>query len=95
MLIVVSGIAFAYQQNKKPKIPQTFDELIQLSDEEIENFDIARMNLLCAKGLPGSENLDIEACLQKFNQWAEYARMRESQDFPGIFFRNREYYKGC
>ena len=92
-LIVAGGIAFAYQQNRKPKIPQTFEELIQLSDEEIENFDIARMNLLCAKGLPGSVDLDVEQCLEKLDQWAIYVRQKETQDYPGIFLRNRAYYK--
>lgn len=92
-LIAVGGIAFAYQQNRKSKIPQTFEELIQLSDEEIEKFDIARMNLLCAKGLPGSEDLDIEQCLQKLDHWAEYVRKKETQDYPGIFLRNQTYYK--
>lgn len=92
-LIVAGGIAFAYQQIRTPKIPQTFEELIQLSDEEIENFDIARMNLLCAKGLPGSEDLDIEQCLQRLDHWAEYVRQKEAQDYPGIFLRNRAYYK--
>lgn len=92
-LIVISGIAFTYQKNRTLKIPQTFEELIQLSDEEIENFDIGRMNLLCAKGLPGSEDLDIEHCLQKLDQWAKYVRQKEAQDYPGIFLRNRAYYK--
>ncbi len=92
-VITVGGISYGYHQNKKPKVPQSFEELIQLSDEEIENFDIARMNLLCAKGLPGSEDLDIEQCIDKLNCWANYVRLKESQDYPGIFFRNREYYK--
>jgi hypothetical protein len=92
ILIAVGGITFAYQQIRKPKIPKTFEELIQLSDEEIENFDIARMNLLCAKGLPGSEDLDIEQCLQKIDQWAQHIRIREQQSLPA-FFKYREKYK--
>lgn len=92
MLIVMGGIAFAYQQNKTPKIPLTFEELIQLSDEEIENFDIGRMNLLCAKGLPGSEDLDIEDCIQKLDQWAEHIKYREQQSLPA-YFKYREKYK--
>ncbi len=92
MLIAVGGIAFAYQQSREPKIPQTFEELIQLSDEEIENFDIGRMNLLCAKGLPGSEDLDIESCIQKLDQWAQHVKMKEQQSLPA-FFKYREKYQ--
>ncbi|MBC8205871.1 MAG: hypothetical protein ISR85_01370 [Kiritimatiellales bacterium] len=91
-LTIVGGIAFAYQKNKTPQIPQTFEELIQLSDEEIENFDIARMNLLCAKGLPGSEDLDIEQCLLKLDQWAQHVKLREQQSLP-VFFKYKEKYK--
>lgn len=91
-LIVAGGVAFTYQENRKPKIPQTFEELIQLSDEEIENFDIARMNLLCAKGLPGSEDLDIEACIQQLDQWAQHVKLREQQSLPA-FFKYREKYQ--
>ncbi len=92
MLIVVGGIAFANQKNRSPKIPQTFEELIKLSDEEIENFDVARMNLLCAQGLPGSEDLDIDACLQKLDQWAQHIKLREQQSLPA-FFKYREKYQ--
>ena len=91
-LIIVGGITFAHQKNKIPKTPQTFEELIQLSDEEIENFDIGRMNLLCAKGLPGSEDLDIEACIQKLDQWAQHIKLREQQCLPA-FFKYREKYQ--
>lgn len=92
ILIAVGGIALAYQQTRKPKIPKTFEELIQLSEDEIENFDIARMNLLCAKGLPGSEDLEIETCIQKLDQWAEHIKYREQQSLPA-FFKYREKYQ--
>lgn len=92
VLIALGGIAFAYQKNKIPKIPESFEELIILSDEEIENFDIARMNLLCAKGLPGSEDLDIEACIQKLDRWADHIKYREQQSLPA-FFKYREKYQ--
>lgn len=92
MLIAVGGIAFAYQYSKQPKVPQTFEELIQLSDEEIEDFDVARMNLLCARGLPGSEDLDIEACIQKLDLWAEHVKNREQQSLPA-FLKYREKYR--
>jgi hypothetical protein len=32
--------------------------------------DIAEMNLLCATGLPGAENLDVKHCLAVLDQWA-------------------------
>jgi hypothetical protein len=42
-----------------------------LSEDELARQDIARVNLECAVGLPGTENLDIDACLRKLDQWTE------------------------
>src|SRR5438093_12768822 len=38
-------------------------ELCRLSDEELANFDIAELNLACARGLPGMERFDFDRCL--------------------------------
>ena len=50
--------------------PQTLDELLRLSAEELARCEIARMNLLCATGLPGAENLDVEESLDRLDSWA-------------------------
>ncbi len=49
----------------------TFDQLLSMSPQELENIDIALMNLICAKDLNGAENLDIKACLKTLDKWAE------------------------
>jgi hypothetical protein len=36
--------------------------------------DIARMNLLCAEGLPGAEGLDVERCLTALAEMANRVR---------------------
>ncbi|MBN2448658.1 MAG: hypothetical protein JXO22_18170 [Phycisphaerae bacterium] len=38
--------------------------------DELANVDLAMMSLLCAKGLPGAEDLDIPAALAKLDEWA-------------------------
>ena len=91
VFLVFGGGAVAVYQNKQPKIPQSFEELIKLSDEEIEGFDVARMNLLCAKGLPGARDIDIEHCLSVLNQWAELVKQNEQQ-YAKQFFQNRHRY---
>lgn len=37
---------------------------------ELADVDFALVNLLCAKGLPGSEDMDIPAILKKLDEWA-------------------------
>jgi uncharacterized protein YeaO (DUF488 family) len=45
------------------------------------NYDIAEINLLAAKGLPGAENLDVEKCLKTLDQWAAWVRRETDRSF--------------
>ncbi len=49
----------------------TLDQLLSIVPAEIEQVDIARMNLICAQGLKGSEDLNLEECLRILDQWAD------------------------
>ncbi len=50
-------------------------QLAEMSDDELRRQDFAMLNLRCAEGLPGSENLDIQKCLAILNQWAQRVRV--------------------
>ena len=43
---------------------------MRISLDELHRCDIARMNLLCATGLPGAERLDIDRCLYMLDKYA-------------------------
>jgi hypothetical protein len=45
------------------KSPQTLDGLLKLPPAELNQCDIALMDLLCAQGLPGADGIKIESCL--------------------------------
>ncbi len=49
--------------------------LLAMSDEDLSAVDVAMMNLLCARGLPGTERLDQSVVLRKLDQWAEHVRL--------------------
>ncbi len=51
--------------------PKTLDELLALPIERLGEVDIARMNLLCAAGLPGAEKLDVDHALATLDEWAK------------------------
>jgi hypothetical protein len=51
-------------------VPGTFAELMALDAVGLEGLDIARLNLLCAEGLPGAEVLDVEASLATLDAMA-------------------------
>lgn len=62
--VILGATAFGIHFASKPSLPNTYAELIALPPEKIEQVDIALMNLLCAEGLPGTENLNIACSLQ-------------------------------
>jgi len=53
-------------------------ELLALPNEELGQVDIARMNLLCARELPGSEDLNVENAMGTLDRMA--ARVREETE---------------
>lgn len=54
-------------------MPNNFYDLLAMSPDELAKVDIAVVNLLCAKGLPGAENLDVPAALAKIDEWSKRA----------------------
>jgi hypothetical protein len=54
--------------------PQTLAELLALPPERLEKVDIALIDLLCAEGLPGAENLDVKDCLATLDRWASVVK---------------------
>lgn len=49
-------------------------ELLELPEPEMKKLDIALVNLLCAKGLPGAEGLNIPQFLSTLDRWADGVR---------------------
>ena len=49
----------------------SFNQLLTSSSTELSRLDIGRVNLLCAQGLKGSENLDVNSCLTTLDEWAK------------------------
>jgi hypothetical protein len=64
--------------------PQTLSEVLSLPVEEIEHVEIGRANLLCAEGLPGAEDLDVEEHVGRLDAWAERVRMMTERHLPGF-----------
>jgi len=57
--------------------PDSYAELVGMPEAELAKVDIGLMNLLCAEGLPGSENLDVAEDLSVLDKWAELVRQSE------------------
>jgi len=64
--------------------PTNLAQLLALSPEQLEKVDIARIDLLCAEGLQGSEDLNVEQCLKALDALAQHVK-EETE-------RNRHYF---
>ena len=75
----------------------TLDDLLTLPIEqlkaELPKFDIAEVNLACAEGLAGSEDLDKKARLETLDKWTQHIR-RETERCLPQFYQDKGYYYG-
>jgi len=84
LLALGVGAYLVYQSHARPDAPEpaspyalrtfsrqvdSLDALLAMPPERLRDVNIAEMNLLCATGLRGAENLDIDACLAKVDEW--------------------------
>ncbi|MCD6380652.1 hypothetical protein J7M07_09445 [bacterium] len=52
----------------------TLNDLLMMPQGDLKKVDIAKINLICAQGLNGSESLNINRCLATLDQWADICR---------------------
>ncbi len=91
--LVLGALVFGVYYASKPRLPETYAELVALPSGQLQQMDIARMNLLCAQGLPGAEGLGVEQSLEMLDQWAELVQQNEVGHLPE-FYRNSQQYDG-
>ncbi|MEI7731117.1 MAG: hypothetical protein WCO56_16185 [Verrucomicrobiota bacterium] len=78
-----------------PKVftqPKILSELLKLSPEQLDQVDIAVINLLCAEGLRGSEKLDLDYCVRTLNSWAAHVES-ETKRNEHLFKEHPERFK--
>lgn len=79
--------------------PTTFQELCNVPTEHLEKCDIALMNLLCAEGLPGAENLNVTATLERLDgiarkvQFETDRHIYKFRQHPEEFNQSEGYYR--
>ena len=88
-------IASKRRQRQTALVPKkqtpTLADLLDRPKLDLEKADIALLNLLCAVGLPGAENLDIPRLLGKLDEWAKLVRLETDRNYykflnsPGRF----------
>jgi hypothetical protein len=74
------------------KQPRTLAELLALPPDQLEKVDIALINLLCAEGLRGSENLDVDYFTRTLDGWAAHVES-ETKRNQHLFDEHPEKFK--
>ena len=73
--------------------------LLSAGADGLAGMDIAEMNLLCAAGLPGTEEIDIDESLAKLDGWAERVtaetdrNMHRFRENPGEYNNSEAYFR--
>jgi hypothetical protein len=68
-------------QPKPDNFVPDLGHLVTLSPGQLEGTDIAAMNLACAQGLPGTENMDVFTALQTLDVWTSHVREETERNF--------------
>jgi hypothetical protein len=76
---ITDAMKAAAQPQAQP--PRTLKEVLALSPAELQQCDIALLNLLCAEGLPGAEGVSVQECLSTLDQWAQWAKSETDRHF--------------
>ena len=92
-IYLVAGVATGQQPSVASSSPfqqpKTLAALLQVPADQLQNVEMARMNLLCAEGLVGSDQLDVEKDLAIIDQWAMQAD-QDLQRFTPLYHTHPE-----
>ena len=92
--VVITAIYFSHKSSLVPTSyqPKTLAELLTLSPSQIGKCDVATMNLLCAEGLVGAENVNVQQCLHTLDEVAKQIRTETEKAMPR-YYNNPYFYK--
>ena len=81
------------------KQPATSAELLALKPELLSAVDIGVMNMLCAQGLPGAEDIKVADYQATLDQWAQHVKSETDRNFhrfredPAFYYKSEAFYK--
>lgn len=81
------------------KQPTSLADLLAIPAADLDKVDMGLINILCAEGLPGSENLNVQKCLDALDTWAQHVKIETQRHFyrfvehPELFCHSLAYYQ--
>ncbi|MBI5396096.1 MAG: hypothetical protein HZA91_12440 [Verrucomicrobia bacterium] len=87
----VWAIVLSTAQAVASEPPKGLIQLLKANSSPLQGMDVARLNLLCAEGLPGAENLVVERLLKTLDDWANQVRVATLRNLYRFQHRPEEY----
>jgi hypothetical protein len=72
ILLLFTWISAVRAEQTFTSVDEQLAYLANLPEEQLAVYDIAYLNLVCAQGLNGSEDLDIPACIARLDEMAAH-----------------------
>jgi len=66
--------------------------ILQMNSQQLDDVDIGLRNMLCAQGLPGSEQMNLDACMKKLDSMALRAKVETDRNFHRFFENPAEFH---
>jgi len=66
--------------------------ILQMNSQQLDDVDIGLRNMLCAQGLPGSEQMNVDACMKKLDSMALRAKVETDRNFHRFFENPAEFH---
>lgn len=93
------GPEMAWESMPGGDIAVMLPRILDATPEAIAGSDIARLNLACAVGLPGAQQLDVAGTIAELDRWAEHVKAETERNFhrfraqPGEFQNSEAYFR--
>jgi hypothetical protein len=71
--------------------PEVLHQVLASSPSDVRQLDIGLLNVLCAEGLPGAENLEARRCVATLDQWAERVKSETARHLYRFKANPREF----
>jgi hypothetical protein len=76
ILLLFAWISAVRAEQTFTSVDDQLSYLANLTEEQLAVYDIAYLNMVCAQGLNGSEDLDIPACIARLHEMAANIRAK-------------------
>jgi len=76
-----------------PRFMADWRKYVRLPRHELSEIDIAVLNLVCALGLPGAEQINVDDCVRTLNGWSETVRRWTDAAYSQFFMADPGHYQ--